>query len=233
MRSNKKNILFVFLGIFIGLLFGGIFGWWIKPVEIIQNIITPVKNFSFLSNLSDTNDSVSLKKEIQYPASGYVDYNRRSTNSSSVNDSSFETENIDHVADSTYDATIDNATENKITVKKDELLFVKEIDLIVKTSAQEKLLDSLLIDEEQPKTPKKTMRIEFWRSPINYHGYSFANNKLTIFGIYDVEETVLVKLNNVMYLKNNIDYYQLDQTAEFKPLRKINNSTLLKQLVIK
>lgn len=232
-HSKRRNLIFITLGIFIGLLLGGVFGWWIKPEKIIQTIITPVKNFSFLSPFGlDKNDSTSLAKSIKYPVTGSSShhYNQKDSLTDTTN---YDILYPDLVVDSiTSDEASEVAFDEKnITIKKDELLFVKEMELIAK-SGKDNGLDSLLIDEEV-KASKKTVRVEFWRSPINYHGYSFSQNKLTVFGIYDLEETYLFNFNNVVYLKNFTDIYILEQSGDFRPLKKINNPALYKQLSIR
>lgn len=215
----------------MGLLLGGAFGWWIKPSTIIKNIITPVKNFSFLPDLDFTDEKSNDDTNRSTGRAKHMHFEFDSTQIDSTDYDKMYPD-IDQIDSLTGEEIIGSVDAGEVTVKKDVLLFTKDLELMTKNGAKDKMLDSLLTDEESAQS-KKTCRVEFWQSPINYKGYKFAGNKLTLFGIEDPTQTALIFLNNLLYLKNHTDYYPIEQTNNFLPLRKLNNASIIKQLSLK
>ena len=86
-----------------------------------------------------------------------------------------------------------------------------------------------LTDNPQP-AKKEVLLIEFWKSPLNYHGYRMSANKLVIYGIEDNETPDFIFFNNSLYMDYTDNYYHLNNTEQFKPLVKITNASLINQL---
>jgi len=72
--------------------------------------------------------------------------------------------------------------------------------------------------------------VEFWESPINYRGYKMGRNRIVIYGIYLPDFVSLKLLNKNIFLKYLNDYYALDFTNEFKPLRVLKNEVIIQEL---
>ena len=78
--------------------------------------------------------------------------------------------------------------------------------------------------------PKGIIKTEFWRSPLNYKGYKFDENKLVVFGLYEVSNVFIIGYNNELFIKYNKDYYLIEYTDDFKSFYPMKNETLLKEL---
>jgi len=66
-------------------------------------------------------------------------------------------------------------------------------------------LDSILVDNYQDNN-QKVMRVEFWKSPLNYRAYILTKNKLVLFGILKPDQ---VKLSYQSDGKLKLEYYDL------------------------
>jgi hypothetical protein len=101
-----------------------------------------------------------------------------------------------------------------IQLAKDELIAVKFIvplgnrsDFSCDTYDE---LDSLLVDYNEPRDDSK-MRVEFWKSPLNYKGYILTRNKLALYGIYQMNEVSLFYMSD-----GRIEMKYLDKTFIIK-----------------
>jgi hypothetical protein len=125
---------------------------------------------------------------------------------------------------------------DEIIVKKDELIYSLLIDLQSVDTIQSKKInsiDSLLTKnadiKETDKKPRYT--IEYWLSPINYSGYKMANNKLVLFGFREFDTSPeLFSVDQKLYFKHFDNFYRVENTLEFKPIRKINDEELIARL---
>ncbi|NTW31893.1 MAG: hypothetical protein HGB12_04595, partial [Bacteroidetes bacterium] len=127
------------------------------------------------------------------------------------------------------------STTNNVPVKKDKLIYVKSytVNGIGKffTGTAGKL-DSLLTDNKTGTNNNlvNSLRVEFWKSPINYKGYKSGANKLVIFGLDNIEVVSFKILNKNLYMKYMAEYYQIENSTDFKSLNPINNQQLISQL---
>jgi hypothetical protein len=126
-------------------------------------------------------------------------------------------------------------TAGNLAVRSDRIIFAKSyiVPGIESYSADNTdKLDSLLTDNKTPKQTKtkNNLRVEFWKSPINYRGYKTGVNKLVLFGIDNFDMISFKIVNKVLYVKYMSDYFQIDKTTDFKPLVPVNNSQLISQL---
>lgn len=123
-----------------------------------------------------------------------------------------------------YDTTYTNISSKQVplNVKRDEILAFKMVriaglsDSVVNASA---FLDSLLTDDRNVKhTISNQIRVEFWKSPINYKGYKLSKEKLVLFGIFDFADVMLEIHQQNLYLKDKNIYYLLKSSDDFKSL---------------
>ncbi len=99
-------------------------------------------------------------------------------------------------------------------VLRDELLYVRQMMVM------EELSDP---DGNKARKPvsNKPVRVEFWRSPINYTGYRMSENKLVLFGIFAIDSVTLIKRDDTMWLTMMDEVYPISETYDFKPLVNI------------
>ena len=127
------------------------------------------------------------------------------------------------------------STASDIKVKQDKLIYSKTFNvpgIEMFTADNPNMLDSLLTDNKttvQDKN-KNLLRVEFWKSPINYKGYKTGVNKVVLFGVDQYDMVSFKWVNKNLYMKYITDYYQIDKTVEFKSLAPINNAQLISQL---
>ena len=125
------------------------------------------------------------------------------------------------------------STTNNISVKKDKLINAKSynvngIDNYFNISSAK--IDSLLTDNQtETNDLSNNLRVEFWKSPINYKGYKIGMNKLVVFGLDKVEMISFKIFNKTLYMKYITEYYQIDNTSDFKSLNPINNKQIISQ----
>jgi hypothetical protein len=133
------------------------------------------------------------------------------------------------------DINLYNTSGNQ-PVKSDKIIFAKSYNIpgidFFNEENNSTGIDSLLTDNKSKSQNKNknTLRVEFWKSPINYKGYKISVNKLIIFGIDQFDMISFKMMNNVLFMKYMSDYYQIDKTIDFKPLVLLNNSQLISQL---
>jgi len=122
--------------------------------------------------------------------------------------------------------------EDKIVVRKDELLSSKKIqvkNLEEATTPTE--IDTLLekISGIHNKNAD-SFAVEFWESPINYRGYKMTKNKIILFGINQNEEIKLFQLDGKIIMSQNKNYYSLHFTDNFKQFEKITSPSVLSKI---
>lgn len=123
--------------------------------------------------------------------------------------------------------------DNSPEIKKDKLLYAmsyKVSGLNQLNNATTDKADSLLIENTGSKIDNSFLRVEFWKSPVNYKGYKTSNNKLILFGINSYDKISFKVLNKMLYMKYQDAFYQLDYSYEFKSFLPITNSQIISQL---
>lgn len=126
-------------------------------------------------------------------------------------------------------------TASGIEVKKDKLIYAKTFKvpgITIFDGDNPDKLDTLLTDYKgslQDKT-KNIIKVEFWKSPINYKGFKTGVNKIILFGIDQFDMVSFKSMNNTLYMKYMSDFYQLYKTNGFEKLVPVSNQQVLSQL---
>jgi len=78
---------------------------------------------------------------------------------------------------------------------------------------------------------KERIAVEYYKSPLNYKGYSY-NERLKQISVYGLSTTnsKLVKYQNVLYLKNGENYYKMIPTSTYIKFNKVTDSILIRTL---
>ncbi|MCX6231843.1 MAG: hypothetical protein NTZ33_09895 [Bacteroidetes bacterium] len=225
MISSNKFILFL-IGVVVGIAIGASVVWWMQNYnfkvwfsfkgkdkqEVIQ-----AENTTSANNPNDEKSKAiinTVKSGIQKKTDG--SFNQNDTNYVSTNSTS-------HNSDSIKGET-NNGNSDDFVIAKDELLFTRIIKVEGVNTANDKkeaALDSLLINDKTKKLPSNLVKVEFWRSPINYKGYKYSGNKLVLFGIYVYENASLESRNNKLYLNYTNTFYLIENTDDFEPLMAV------------
>ncbi len=247
------------VGVFIGILIAFSIVWWQgnnigdwgfirKAKNYISNIFSKHnENNVTVINDNETNKNNTAANNKLTDAglkndSAYYDTTSRNTIDPAALDE-FLAQYNGHLPDSLVRDSILKSQNNidinsykstgSLAVRSDKIIFAKSynvpgIDMFLNTGADN--LDTLLTDNKTRPQNKSILRVEFWKSPINYKGYKISNNKLVVFGIDQFDMVSYKMVNKVLYLKYMSDYYQIDRTINFKPLVPVNSPQLISQL---
>lgn len=227
------------LGLLIGMLGGGILVYYNSvitnenkiSVDLLPQI---VKQMMEVTNYEKKNDTLSVKTE------AIVKPNTNQTGDK------IKKENIAiNAGKMAVDTTIESDSsmvkmleEEEITIKKEELLAEREISIIPidaqNTASKNVKNDSLLSvisntkDESKKQTQK--VKVELWKSPINYKGYKASKNKIILYGLNINEELVLFSYKDDYILKYGETLYLLDLINEYKNYERISDAYLQSQI---
>jgi hypothetical protein len=121
----------------------------------------------------------------------------------------------------------DSLQNESYGISKDELLAIKYLPIIYldKKSID---TDSLMKDALSITTlEREGLSIEFWNSPIDYHGYKLSLSKLIIYGVSPQLNYDLYKKNSLYYLTNENVCFQLKENSEFSTYIQVDSKILI------
>lgn len=237
------------IGLLVGVLAGGAIVWLEMRDEnrnFLSQILYELNTLKLEKKI--TEEEIEKAKEIQTrqekPTSGKIQKQKNRNEKKLTTEDTLRAITIDslyHVVLNSDSALNDSASGNEvlnvaevenIIVKKDRLLFSKSIKLTVKDEIIQENKDSLVseLSGMNKDENKNDYSVEFWESPINYKGYKMANKKILLFGIDNFESASLFQADKKIYLKINDSFYQLDETYNFAPFKKITDKMLLTKI---
>jgi len=116
-----------------------------------------------------------------------------------------------------------------IMIKRDHMLASYHVECII-IKQKDLLKEDTLNIAPVKNANRKLFTVEYWQSPLNYIGYKMANNKILIFGLHPDPQIQVYSYNEKYYLSVGGQYYQLNTTFEFKPLKILDSETIIKQI---
>jgi len=218
MGQNNKYLYFA-IGVIVGVTIGASVVWWMQNYDFKIWFTFSGKNEKITELVQDNEikNNVSIdKQDTKNIKNDKIKKNAGLNHTDSLkNDYMNENEEID-----TLNVTDSKNDNNDIVVATDELLFAKnfKIEGYNINSSNDKNLDSLLINDKTKTNSGNIVKVEFWRSPINYKGYKYINNKLILFGIYDFDNFQIEFFNNKIYIYSQKNYYLIEKNNDFKAL---------------
>ncbi len=226
MIQSNKFILFL-IGMVVGIAIGASVVWWMQNYDFKIWFTFSGKNKQEINTLDKNNASSDLnndKSKTSNNTAKTIAVKKDASFSSIINDSSsMANQNNEYLSDTSNNETNSNLSDD-IVIAKDELLFTRVVKIEGMNGGNSKkdaVLDSLLINDKTKKLPTNFVKVEFWRSPINYKGYKFSNNKLILFGIYRYEDVTLESRNNKIYLNYANTFYLIEKADDFQPLMAV------------
>lgn len=138
--------------------------------------------------------------------------------------------------------------DQEIIIKKDQLLFVRTIEVkekkyrlakdvsiddeqILSQQVVEKLNNTVgEITNEEPVKNKYVFQVEFWKSPVNYKGYKMIKNKLVLYGISQPEHVKLYLLDGKVYMSYDQIIYLIERTFDYQYFIIINEESVIAAL---
>lgn len=147
---------------------------------------------------------------------------------------------------------IEEVPEN-VVVKQDQLwasryIPVTKVELInrqavsdseVKKAPQAKKVeekDSEVSDQDKkteaeiakPSEPEVTFKVEFWKSIVNFKGYSFDGLTIKLYGIDNNSRQIsLYSIQGKLYMRWNNEYYYLPVSREYVSYQKVTDKSVL------
>jgi hypothetical protein len=119
--------------------------------------------------------------------------------------------------------------DETIVVRRDELIS-STVTTLIQLSASSKTDSLLTLFQGGNPSAAPQIRLEFWKSPVNFRGYKFIRNTLVTFGL-DPQEQVKIYLDNgLFYLQSGAATYRLNQTDRFLPFSTVAEESLPKQI---
>jgi hypothetical protein len=234
MSNSKTSIGILFLGILIGVIAGMALALWLNNYNW--------DNY-FFNKLFSNNDNLrhhySDSKLVMQVPSGIMEnkpikkhFNRWADTINSDMDSIKMREFIEQYPDCVISETYNNnQNKNNIVLAKEQLLFTRYIKIEgFKNKDQGPNLDSLLLDDHSSSQNQEMANVEFWKSPINYIGYKWSNQKLVLFGLYNFNNVKLKYSDDLYYLQYGTLYYALETSTKFRSMVVIDDNELIKKL---
>jgi len=228
MGFSNRIIVFL-LGLSVGLLIGA--GFFIFKIDDYLSKIEFFKSSPDTVRVITQTKSEESKKG-QYPlrVSGKNPVKVSADTARTAADSSLAGLPVDSLASDT--TVVFTGSPDEIVVKKDELLSVRNIDVVSYAAESKSPKDSILQKESGIKDDKTfaAFKVEFWQSPINYKGYKMSKNKIVLFGIGQDETLKIYRVDDAFYMKHQQNVYRLDFTNDFRQFESVKDQTLLARL---
>ena len=207
MQFKRKIPSFVF-GVSIGLLIG--IGFFLFKIDSIFN---KLKSSISPDKITVVEQKVESDEEKQ-KAKNKERFKIKTNNHSKVN-----YKEVDSIINS----------DESINIAVDQMLSSKQIKIIQLNDFMDK--DSLAQNLAGVNTSSsESYTIEFWRTPLNSKGYRFVKNKIMLYGFNDHNNVLLYLLNSRYFIKSFEVVYELENSSEFQPFVKVNNTELLSKL---
>jgi len=121
---------------------------------------------------------------------------------------------------------MDVARIESTSIKKDR--YKGEYEMRGRTDAADSSLAKAKTDVQKSSLPAQ-INITYFKSPLNYKGYSYANNKITVYGLKDTTST-LFSFGEQLYLKNSGIIYQIKPSPVFTDYIIIKEKAIIERL---
>jgi hypothetical protein len=209
-----------------------------KIIFLLSGIIVGLAVSFVMTLTSNSNTSVALQKE-QIKESALSNFTDKLLHIFSLNKDSVKVDTVEkiitinNITQPSYAASIvdttsspnDTLNNNYETIRKDELLETRLIEIssnkINKVNANDSLLADVANVPASASNVLRTITVEYWQSPINYKGYKMTANKLIIFGLSPDEPLSITELNNDVFLKHANNVYKIVLTTDYKSLERM------------
>jgi hypothetical protein len=172
---------------------------------------------------ADTIVDLTLKRT----SSRVVQGSKRNTKSSAWEQGISQFSDSAFVSNDTASISSENA--ETIVVRRDELLSATAVTL-VSLSALSKTDTLLTLFQGGDPSMSPQIRIEFWKSPVNFRGYKFIRNTLVTFGLDPQDQVKVFFDSGVFYLQTGGAIFRLNQTDRFLPFSIVAEESLPKQI---
>ena len=103
-----------------------------------------------------------------------------------------------------------------------ELVKIEYLDEVIEKDTAEILVDSLKSSLNiQPEFRPEYLKIEIWKSPLNFTGYKLSKTKLVVYGMVKELIVSVSSQDGKILVTTNLATYVFTQTSVFKNLKAI------------
>jgi hypothetical protein len=235
MSYKVNKVIYLLLGMVLGFFVGGGIIWWqIQKKNVVEKEISISKDDISNQNVNTNLIAKKLSLKEKYKAQ-LIKYKIPPTfiDSLKLDSTTLTLEQLIALYQNETVDTSNSGSFDNIVISKDELLFTRLVKIVgqYQNGTDSYELDSVLTDQRNShKKDQSTIKVEFWRSPINYKGYKFDDVKLVVFGLLEFNNLSLIGQNNNLFIRYNKEYYQVEPTDDFKSFIPVKNSGLIKEL---
>ncbi|MBC7412905.1 MAG: hypothetical protein H7331_10700 [Bacteroidia bacterium] len=212
-----------------------------KLIFLLSGIILGL-GVSFVLTLTNTNDTNIALKDEQIKESALNSFTDKLLRLLYLKRDSVTTDTVEKIVirtaipsilkttnsdTSIYNTAIqqDSIIDEALSVRKDELLETRLIEITSNQIRKANASDSLMADVANVPTSAsnvlRTITVEYWQSPINYKGYKMSSGKLILFGLSPDEPLSLTEINNDFFLKHANNVYKVASCADFHSLERM------------
>lgn len=225
------RMLLVFLGIItVGVLLFN----YVGNDKVIRK---PVITFKWFTGKKDNRAEVKSGRpgEARPLEAAAADSSSLAENSSADTSDIRATAEVDSLGSNTGFETM----ETEIVVKKDQLIFSASlVPKVVTRPGDVKSTTTVSLAEETARKlnppadlPESEVAVaydvEFWISPVNYHGYRMILNEIQLYGIEQPEKARLYKLDKKIFLRYGSELYEINPADQFQAYRTVKDNELL------
>jgi len=236
MSFKVNKVIYLLLGLVMGFFVGGGIIWWQLNDNNILDYFRKNKNELSIDTSQYDQSIRPHKKSGQNFKIGNVKIPDTFIDSLKMDSATLSLEQLIALYNSEISDTATQSSGSSyddIVISKDELIITRLIKISgeIPEVNDNYELDSILTDQRQTTRKQKgTLKVEFWRSPLNYKGYKLNENKLVLFGLYEFNNLSVIGYNNELFIKYNKEYYLIEYTDDFRSFVPMKNESLLKEL---
>ncbi len=232
MKHGKAGILIV--GIFIGMIIGIAMASWMDYMGYEMN---PFHRISGLFSRAETDPGHPEINGINTPGATFEENplltspgKAPGSSSDLIVEQSFPKPAIADSPAMPAQVRRSESTTEMIQVETDQLLESRLLPIEGERSGERKSLDSLLLDDRSQASNPDYIRVELWSSPINYKGYKWTNNRLSLFGLTEMDLLKIISFEGKTYLKYHENYFYLEPSSSFRNFRTVRDPLLIKHI---
>jgi hypothetical protein len=236
MSYKVNKVIYLLLGVVLGFFVGGGIIWWQLNDNNIMDFFRKNKNELSIDTSQYDQSIRPHKKSGRNFKIGNVKIPDTFIDSLKMDSATLSLEQLIALYNSEISDTATQSSGSSyddIVISKDELIITRLIKISgeIPEVNDNYELDSILTDQRQtPRKQKGVLKVEFWRSPLNYKGYKLNENKLVLFGLYEFNNLSIIGYNNELFIKYNKEYYLIEYTDDFRSFVPMKNESLLKEL---
>ncbi len=135
----------------------------------------------------------------------------------------YSVKNLDPLSNTSYKEKATNETPLNTTNTKSG------------TKSELKLEDAIPLKKDKQTTKQaeisipqgRKINVEYWKSVVNFKGYTYDGTKIQLYGIPENKSLILKELDDRIYLKLDDKHYFIEKIQTYKRFSEVTNPTLL------